>query len=174
LKENKCWKGYGRKQSCRNLNYYSSTCLEGLRKTTKNLTVSHNNRFLGRDLNPGPPIYEPLDHDVRYFHVITETVQPDPRALMLVKQTCCFCLSIRLPHTLFVLKGTAQCYGGGTPFRRLLGSDTVQTVTNVSEGRIVIFYPEDEGKPNKMPNFTKVVRVPNKSRFMMSVGGEWR
>jgi hypothetical protein len=35
------------------LSYYPSTCLEGLRKTTK--ILSWNSRSPGRDLNPGPP-----------------------------------------------------------------------------------------------------------------------
>jgi hypothetical protein len=38
------------------LRYYPGICLEGLRKTTKNL--SQNNQFPGRDFNPGPPEYE--------------------------------------------------------------------------------------------------------------------
>jgi hypothetical protein len=38
------------------LRYYSGICLEELMKTTKNL--SQDSQFLGRDLNPGPPIYE--------------------------------------------------------------------------------------------------------------------
>jgi hypothetical protein len=170
VKANKCWTGYGRKQSCRNLNYYSSTCLEGLRKTTKNLTVSHNNRFLGLDLNPGPPIYEPRRSVLSCHHrnsaawphgtyvsetgllfclytnqrsdrkreqAIVTTVEltwfTQMRARRCVtsrhelwSQSACgcvtyhfFCLSIRLLHTLSVLQRTAQCYGGGKPFRRL-------------------------------------------------------
>jgi hypothetical protein len=50
------WKGCGRKRSWPNLRYYPGICLEGLRKTTKNL--SQDNRSPGRDLNPGPPEYE--------------------------------------------------------------------------------------------------------------------
>jgi hypothetical protein len=50
------WKGCGRKRSCPDLRYYPVICLEGLRKTTKNL--SQDRRSLGRDLNPGPPEYE--------------------------------------------------------------------------------------------------------------------
>jgi hypothetical protein len=61
-------KGCGTKQSWPNLRYYPGICLEGLRKTTKNLT--QDNRSPGRDLNPGPPEYEagvlPLNHEVRY------------------------------------------------------------------------------------------------------------
>jgi hypothetical protein len=37
-------------------NYYLGICLEGLKKTTKNL--SHDSQSQGRDLNPGPPEYE--------------------------------------------------------------------------------------------------------------------
>jgi hypothetical protein len=38
------------------LRHYPSICLEGLRKTTKNL--SQDSRPPGRDLNPAPPEYE--------------------------------------------------------------------------------------------------------------------
>jgi hypothetical protein len=34
------WKGYGRKRSWRNLRHYPGICLEGLRKTTKNLRIA--------------------------------------------------------------------------------------------------------------------------------------
>jgi hypothetical protein len=50
------WKGCGRKRSWPNLRYYPGICLEGLTKTTKNL--SQHSRSPGRDLNPGPPEYE--------------------------------------------------------------------------------------------------------------------
>jgi hypothetical protein len=50
------WKGCGKKRSWPNLRYYPSICLEGLRKTTKNL--SQDTRSPVRDLNPGPPEYE--------------------------------------------------------------------------------------------------------------------
>jgi hypothetical protein len=50
------WKGFGRKQLWRNLRYYPKIQLEGLRKTTKNL--SQDSRSQGRDLNLGPPKYE--------------------------------------------------------------------------------------------------------------------
>jgi hypothetical protein len=43
---------YGRKRSWPNLKYYPSMCLEGLRKTMKNL--SQENQSLGCNLNPGP------------------------------------------------------------------------------------------------------------------------
>jgi hypothetical protein len=43
------WKECGRKQSWPNLEYYPGIYLEGLRKTTKNL--SHDNRSPDRDLN---------------------------------------------------------------------------------------------------------------------------
>jgi hypothetical protein len=41
------WKGYGRKLSWPNLRYYPGICLEGLRKTKKNL--SQDSRSPGRD-----------------------------------------------------------------------------------------------------------------------------
>jgi hypothetical protein len=41
---------------CLILRYYPSMCLEGLRKTAKNL--SNNSWSLDRDLNPGPPEVE--------------------------------------------------------------------------------------------------------------------
>jgi hypothetical protein len=50
------WKGCGRKSSWPNLWYYPGICLEGLRKTMKNL--SQNSRCPNRYLNPGPPEYE--------------------------------------------------------------------------------------------------------------------
>jgi hypothetical protein len=50
------WKRCRRKQSCPNLWDYPSICLEGLRKTTKNL--SQDSQSLGWDLNHGPPKYE--------------------------------------------------------------------------------------------------------------------
>jgi hypothetical protein len=36
--------------------YYPSIFLEGMRKTTKN--TSQDSRCPGRDLKPGPPVYE--------------------------------------------------------------------------------------------------------------------
>jgi hypothetical protein len=50
------WKGSGRKWSWPNLKYYPYNCLEGLRKTMKNL--SQDSRSPGQDLNPGHPEYE--------------------------------------------------------------------------------------------------------------------
>jgi hypothetical protein len=50
------WKGFGRKLLSSNLGYYPGTCLQGLRKTTDNL--SQDSRFPGRDLNLEPPEYE--------------------------------------------------------------------------------------------------------------------
>jgi hypothetical protein len=49
-------KGCGRKRPWPNLRYYNGIFLEGLRKTTKNL--SRDSRSPGRDLNPRPPEYE--------------------------------------------------------------------------------------------------------------------
>jgi hypothetical protein len=43
------WKGCGRKRSWPNFRYYPGIFLEGLKKTTKNL--SQESRFAGRDLN---------------------------------------------------------------------------------------------------------------------------
>jgi hypothetical protein len=50
------WKGYGRKRPRSNLRYYSGICLEGLRKTKKNL--SQDRWSLDRDINPGHPEHE--------------------------------------------------------------------------------------------------------------------
>jgi hypothetical protein len=50
------WEGCGRKRSWTNSRYYPGICLEGLRKTMKNL--SQDSRSPGRDLNPGPLEYE--------------------------------------------------------------------------------------------------------------------
>jgi hypothetical protein len=50
------WKGCGKKQSGPNLRYYPGICLEGLRKTTEDL--SKYIWSLGQDFNPGPPEYE--------------------------------------------------------------------------------------------------------------------
>jgi hypothetical protein len=47
------FKGFRRKRLWTNLRYYPGSCLEGLRKTTKNL--SQDIRSLDRDLNPGSP-----------------------------------------------------------------------------------------------------------------------
>jgi hypothetical protein len=47
------WKGCGRKQSWSSLSCYPRICLEGLRKTAKNL--SQDSRSPGRDLNTVPP-----------------------------------------------------------------------------------------------------------------------
>jgi hypothetical protein len=44
------------KRSWPNLKYYTGTCVEGLRKITKNL--SQDSRSPGRDLNLGSPEYE--------------------------------------------------------------------------------------------------------------------
>jgi hypothetical protein len=49
-------KGCERKETWPNLGYYHGICLEGLRKTTKNL--SHGRRSQNRDLNPVLPEYE--------------------------------------------------------------------------------------------------------------------
>jgi hypothetical protein len=49
-------KGCERERSWPNLNYYPGSCLEGLRKSTK--TLSLDSRSPGRDLNLGPPEYE--------------------------------------------------------------------------------------------------------------------
>jgi hypothetical protein len=50
------WKGCGRKWLSRNLKYYPSICLEGVRNTTKNL--SQDSRSPGQDLNPETLEYE--------------------------------------------------------------------------------------------------------------------
>jgi hypothetical protein len=50
------WKGCGRKRSWPNLRYYPYICLEGLKKTMKNL-IQHS-RSLSQDLSPGLPEYE--------------------------------------------------------------------------------------------------------------------
>jgi hypothetical protein len=50
------WKGCGRMRPRPNLRYYPSICMEGLRKTTKNL--SQNSRCPGRDLNSWSPEYK--------------------------------------------------------------------------------------------------------------------
>jgi hypothetical protein len=50
------WKGWERKLSWPNLKYYPGICLEGLRKTTKN--IGQDSRSPGPDLNSGPPEYE--------------------------------------------------------------------------------------------------------------------
>jgi hypothetical protein len=60
------WKGRGSGRGLI-LRQYFGMCLEGLWKTTKN--VSQDSRFTGRDLNRGPPEYEtcyPLSLDVRF------------------------------------------------------------------------------------------------------------
>jgi hypothetical protein len=60
------WKGCERKRSWPNLRHCPGICLDGLRKTTKNL--GQDSRSPGPDLNLGPPEYEAgvltLDHDV--------------------------------------------------------------------------------------------------------------
>jgi hypothetical protein len=50
------WKGYGRKRQWPKLRHHPGICLEGLRKTKKNL--SQDKGSPGRDFNPGPPEYE--------------------------------------------------------------------------------------------------------------------
>jgi hypothetical protein len=52
------WKGCGRKRSWPKLRYYPGICLEGPRKTTKN--INQNSRSPGWNLNSEPP-----EHDVR-------------------------------------------------------------------------------------------------------------
>jgi hypothetical protein len=49
-------KTYGRKRPWPNLKCYPGIFLDGLRKTTKNL--SQDSRSAGRDLKPGPPEYQ--------------------------------------------------------------------------------------------------------------------
>jgi hypothetical protein len=50
------WKWRGGKRSWRNFRRYPGICLEGPRKTTKNL--SQDSLSPGRDLNPVPPEYD--------------------------------------------------------------------------------------------------------------------
>jgi hypothetical protein len=50
------WNESGGKQSWSNLGYCLGICLEGLRKTMKN--VSQDRRSLGCDLSVGRPMYE--------------------------------------------------------------------------------------------------------------------
>jgi hypothetical protein len=50
------WRVHERKRLWPILRYYPGICLEGLWKTTKN--VSRYSRSPGRDLNPGPSKYE--------------------------------------------------------------------------------------------------------------------
>jgi hypothetical protein len=50
------WKGCGMKWPWSNLKYYPGICLEGLRKTAKNLSL--DSLSLGRDMRPGPPEYD--------------------------------------------------------------------------------------------------------------------
>jgi hypothetical protein len=50
------WKGFGRKRSWPNLQYYPHIHLDRLRKTMRN--VSKDGGSPGRDLNLGPPEYE--------------------------------------------------------------------------------------------------------------------
>jgi hypothetical protein len=47
------WKGFGRKRSWPNFKVFFGIHLEGLRKTTKNLSQAI--RSPGRDFNPLPP-----------------------------------------------------------------------------------------------------------------------
>jgi hypothetical protein len=47
-----------------NFRYYAGICLEGQKKTTKNL--SPDNQSLGHDLNLKPPKYEAELYDVRF------------------------------------------------------------------------------------------------------------
>jgi hypothetical protein len=59
------WEGFRRKKSWPNLRYYPGICLKELRKTMKGF--SQDSKFLGRDLNGGPPEYEEClkDYDVQ-------------------------------------------------------------------------------------------------------------
>jgi hypothetical protein len=50
------WKECRKSKSWPNSMYYPGICLEGLMRTTKNL--SQDRRTSGRDLNSGPPEYE--------------------------------------------------------------------------------------------------------------------
>jgi hypothetical protein len=61
------WNGFGRKRLWPILRYYPSICLEGFRKTKKNL--SPDSQSPDRELNPGPPEYGVLttQHNVWYF-----------------------------------------------------------------------------------------------------------
>jgi hypothetical protein len=61
-------KGCGRKRSWPNIRYYPGIFLEGLRKTTKNL--SQDIQALGRDLNLGPPEYEGLSLSHNVYWVV--------------------------------------------------------------------------------------------------------
>jgi hypothetical protein len=49
------WKGYGRQWWWPNLRYYASICLEGWRKTMRNL--SQDSQFPGQCLKMEPPMY---------------------------------------------------------------------------------------------------------------------
>jgi hypothetical protein len=50
------------------LRYYPSICQDGLRKSHEKLQSS------SRDMNPGPPEYEPLDNDIRLWPVCTQII----------------------------------------------------------------------------------------------------
>jgi hypothetical protein len=50
------WKGCGKKRSWSDFRYYPGIYLDGLRKTTKDL--SQDSRSPGRDFKPGPAEYE--------------------------------------------------------------------------------------------------------------------
>jgi hypothetical protein len=63
------WKGCGRKGLWPNGRYYPSTCMNGLRKTTKN--ISQDSRPPGRDLNPGLPEYKALCLNIEINYQIT-------------------------------------------------------------------------------------------------------
>jgi hypothetical protein len=68
------WKAFGRKRLWPNRGkYYPGTYLEGLIKTTKNL--SHDSHCPGRDSNPAPPKYLskvfPLCHPIGVNNYLT-------------------------------------------------------------------------------------------------------
>jgi hypothetical protein len=70
------WKGFWRKRWWPILSYYPEIRMEGMRKTTKNL--SQDSRFRGRDLNPGPQEYEAGALTITFGHVPMRTERTWP------------------------------------------------------------------------------------------------
>jgi hypothetical protein len=72
----------GRKGSWPNLRYYPDFCLEGLRKTTKKL--SKDSRSSGRNLNQGPPKYEPGLLSARPRRSVTRKQSPSSKSCVFI------------------------------------------------------------------------------------------
>jgi hypothetical protein len=82
------WKGCGSKRSWPNSQYYAGICLEGLRKTSKNL--SQDSRSPGLYLNQGPPEYCTAENTVINLVLERRDISAAAEQLLACEEGLCF------------------------------------------------------------------------------------